>query len=430
MRILHLVHRYYPAVGGTERMIGRISEALTTAGHSVTVATSSAIDFDSVWRRAGQQVNEPHQVHNGVDIRYFAARYLPFARWSYPAVRLLGGGLGRFRVTRPLAYKMARLTPWLPALADWLKSNAGCGQFDVVAAMGVTFEGVIATGVSFAQRENIPIIIYPLLHLGADSKPGTDPLSRFYTLPHQLGLISEADAVIATSQTEADFLIKAGIAGDKITAVGPGIDPHEVRGGDGERLRQRLGLKTQTPIILPLGSQTADKGFVDIIHALTQVWSSNQAAHLIFAGAPSPLVERQIEAVPTPFRQNLTQMGQVDDPTRRDLLAAADIFCLPSRTESFGIVYLEAWLYRKPVVAARTWGVAGDVVVDGQDGLIVPFGDPEQLAQALLTLLDDSSLREKLGLAGYKKTMSNHTWAVKMPRITAVYEHFASRGSR
>ena len=64
------------------------------------------------------------------------------------------------------------------------------------------------------------------------------------------------------------------------------------------------------------------------------------------------------------------------------MLAAADVFAMPSRTDSFGIVYLEAWLYRLPVIAARTWGMS-DVVRNGEDGLLVPFGDVSVLAQTL-----------------------------------------------
>ena len=84
--------------------------------------------------------------------------------------------------------------------------------------------------------------------------------------------------------------------------------------------------------------------------------------------------ESYLSGLPEADRDRLFVLGAVGDDEKRDALAAATIFCMPSRTDSFGISYLEAWLYSRPVIAARTWGVM-DVVEDGYDGLLVPFGD-------------------------------------------------------
>jgi glycosyltransferase involved in cell wall biosynthesis len=82
---------------------------------------------------------------------------------------------------------------------------------------------------------------------------------------------------------------------------------------------------------------------------------------------------------------------------------------MPSRTDSFGILYLEAWLYRKPVIGARAWGMS-DVIRHGEDGLLVPFGDVPALAEAIGYLLDHPEIREAMGTSGEVKARTTYHW--------------------
>lgn len=113
-------------------------------------------------------------------------------------------------------------------------------------------------------------------------------------------------------------------------------------------------------------------------------------------------------------------LGPVSEDEKRDALAAADIFALPSRTDSFGIVYLEAWLYRKPVIGACTWGVT-DVIVDGKDGRLVPFGDVPALADTIAFLADNPDVRAAMGARGEQKVYTLHTWEHKHALVHQLY---------
>jgi glycosyltransferase involved in cell wall biosynthesis len=75
------------------------------------------------------------------------------------------------------------------------------------------------------------------------------------------------------------------------------------------------------------------------------------------------------------------------------------VFALPSSGEGFGLVFLEAMAFGKPVVGVAAGGVT-DIVRDGESGFLAPPGDPERLAQALQKLLSDASLRARFGAAG------------------------------
>jgi len=93
-------------------------------------------------------------------------------------------------------------------------------------------------------------------------------------------------------------------------------------------------------------------------------------------------------------------LGQVSEPEKLDRLARCSVFCAPSlHGESFGLVLLEAMAAQTPVVASDIDGYR-DVVTDDQDGVLVPPGDAAALAHALLTVIDDAQLGQRLVRGG------------------------------
>ena len=103
------------------------------------------------------------------------------------------------------------------------------------------------------------------------------------------------------------------------------------------------------------------------------------------------------------------------------LFRAADVFALPSRTESFGIVYLEAWAHALPVIGARA-GAVTEVIRDEIDGLLVQYGDSRAIADALLRLNQSPSWARSLGNAGYEKIGRCFTWDAVLERIGMAFE--------
>jgi len=126
--------------------------------------------------------------------------------------------------------------------------------------------------------------------------------------------------------------------------------------------------------------------------------------------------------LPPETSRHIRPLGFVAKATQADVLAATDILALPSRTDSFGIVFLDAWVNGKPVIGANAGGIPG-VVSDGIDGLLVPFGDVGALATALRTLLDDPALRARLGAAGREKVLRQYTWERITTAVRGVYTH-------
>ena len=116
--------------------------------------------------------------------------------------------------------------------------------------------------------------------------------------------------------------------------------------------------------------------------------------------------------MPAEVSEKVTLHGSIRQrPQLIEHYYAGDIFVLPSIcNDSFGIPVVEAMAAGSPVVASRSGGVV-ETVKDRETGFIVDKNDPQQLAQALLSLLEDDALRETMGRAGRQRALAKFTWA-------------------
>lgn len=416
MRVLHLIPRYYPARGGAETHMAELSQRLAAAGHQVMVATTDALSIEALWNHREARVEKMREECAGVQVARFPVRHLPLSALSYAAVRRLLWLMSRFSAPISLMTQIARVTPRVPALWKWLDTTKQ--RFDLVAGMGITFEPLLAAGLHFAREHDVPFVAYPLTHLGAGPLPGQDSLSAFYTMRHQVALVRSSDVAVMQTPSERKFYEGQGVPASRLPVIGPGVTPSELLGGRAESKWEKY--KVKDPIVLSLGTMSYDKGTVHLVKAMQELWSRGEQWELFLAGAPSGPFRRFLAESPSSLRRRIHLLGAVSEQEKRDLLAASEVFVMPSRTDSFGIVYLEAWLYRKPVIAANTWGVK-DVVSHGEDGWLVPFGDVPALAERISHVLAHPGEAKTMGIRGSKKVYQQHTWAHKYAQVEQIY---------
>ena len=416
MRILHVAPRYWPAVGGAESHIRELSQRLAAEGHAVTVVTTTAQSLDAFWSRQGQTASPATAKHADVQIVRFPVRHFPMPGIAFPAGRLLIWLLSRFHTRINWLHRLAAFTPWTPQLHEWLESTDEA--FDLVGAFSIVFEGLCNGALQYAKRRHLPFVLTPFTHLGAGSKPGSDRPSRVYTMRHQLDIARHSSALIAMTPTERDYYTTHGVDDNRIHVIGSGVTPTQLLGGDEQAFRCQFGI--ETPIVAYLNALAYDKGAITTIEALRRLWDQGYAVSLVMAGSMMADVRRYLAALPRTVRERVNVLGSIDEQTKRNLLAASSMLVNPSRIDSFGIVFLEAWLYRKPVIGSTAWGMA-DVVSEGVDGLLTPFGDAEALAAAIARLLCDQDLSSRFGAAGETKVYTQHTWERKYAVLSQIY---------
>ena len=424
MRVLHVIQRYWPARGGAERHLHEINTRLVADGHQVTVYTTDADDFQLFWDSRKRRLRSLTDTYAGVTIRRFRLRHLPASPIVFPVIRRLMADLANLPVdTRGLLRAVGQFTPWAPDLR--LALRAAGPAWDVAAGMTVTYDALMWPGAEWADRWGRPWLFYPLTHLGEGPRSA---MRRYYTMPHQLELSRRARWVFAQTDTEAAFLVEQGVAPDRVIVVGVGINLAEYGMGDGSRARQRLGLTPDTPLVLSLGTASRDKGTEDTLAAIRRLWATGHPVHLAVAGLMQDSFRRAYGRLPAGARARVHLLGSVDEADKQDLLAAADVLCMPSRADSFGIAYLEAWAYGKPVIGAQIAGI-GDIIAHGEDGLLVPFGAPGALAEALAALLDNPGWRALMGERGRAKVRQIYTWDQVYARVRPAYESYATAAS-
>ena len=143
-----------------------------------------------------------------------------------------------------------------------------------------------------------------------------------------------------------------------------------------------------------LANNSEEKGTVDLLQAAQILWEQGLDFQLVLAGPQMPNFSRFWQGYR--FMERVRCLGRISDGQKRDFLAAIDAFCLPSRSDSFGLVLLEAWVHGLPNVVYRAGGIA-DLVRHDHDGLLAPCGDAQALAALLSRIVLDAELRARLG---------------------------------
>jgi glycosyltransferase involved in cell wall biosynthesis len=282
------------------------------------------------------------------------------------------------------------------------------GHFDAVFAVGFPFTVFSFAAWKKSRASGAPLILTPFLHLAT---PG-DPVNRHYTRPHQIRLLREADAVIVVTGLEADAVAGWGIPRDRIVQVSMGFEPAEVCGGRGARFRESYRISAHRPLIGHLATLDPNKGTNDLVRsvlALNESRPADDPVYLALAGVSSPHFERFAEELPASSKRWLIRTGPLAVEEKADFFDAIDVFAMPSRTDSFGIVFLEAWANGKPVVAAAAGGVV-EVVDHDSTGVLVPFGDVEKLTTALDWLIHEPDTARRLGEAGRERVARGCSW--------------------
>jgi glycosyltransferase involved in cell wall biosynthesis len=151
------------------------------------------------------------------------------------------------------------------------------------------------------------------------------------------------------------------------------------------------------------------KGADELIAAVAQLRPKFPNLHLVLIGQGDDLVRLKTLAAKVSTTDTVHFIQGISREGLAACYARADIFALPSTGEGFGLVFLEAMAFGKPIVAAAAGG-ATDLVENEVNGLLVPAHNPEQLANALARLLNDEAFRSALGRRGLEKIHSQHSF--------------------
>lgn len=205
-------------------------------------------------------------------------------------------------------------------------------------------------------------------------------------------------AVITISEAIRTVLVEQGVPAEKIHRVHSALDPAPFQAPCPEApFRAEFGIGGGDPVVGMAAQFIHRKGHHVLLEAIPGVLEAHPRARFLLFGR-GPLLEEVVDRV---RKAGLTE--HVFFPGFRDdlpgLLPCLDILAHPALREGLGIILLQAAASAVPVVASRAGGIP-EAVVDGENGILVPPGDPAALAEALSSLLSDQGLAEAMGQAG------------------------------
>jgi D-inositol-3-phosphate glycosyltransferase len=220
-------------------------------------------------------------------------------------------------------------------------------------------------------------------------------------------VMGSADAIIVSTAQERDDLARLyQTSPHKVRIIPAGVDLGLFRSLDKTQARKELGL-SEKKVILYVGRIEPIKGLDILVSALALLEDMGDTRLLVVGGRPGQdeeLDRLKSLAARLGISDMVTFTGAVPQAELPTYYSAADVFVLPSYSESFGLVALEAMACGIPVVASRVGGPS-TFVKDGETGYLIPWRCPEPFAQRLDMLLSNPGLRDKMGEAARAKAL-------------------------
>ena len=233
--------------------------------------------------------------------------------------------------------------------------------------------------------------------------------------------------VIVTSNAVAAMFEKGGRRPSHVVQIANGVDVGRFAPAGDAPVRADFGIAADAPLVGAAARMDVWKGLEDFIDAAAIVHAARPAVRFVIAGgaiAGLESYEQALRARASALRLDgvLSFAGWKYGPDRMPgFYRSLDVFVLPSReAEPFGLVVLEAMAARTPVVATAHGGPL-EILTDGETGMLTPPRDPQAMANAILTLIDDPTKRQALGAAARARVEAHYDIAATVRRIEALY---------
>jgi glycosyltransferase involved in cell wall biosynthesis len=292
------------------------------------------------------------------------------------------------------------------------------GKFDVVHGLDV-YSAMALMVIPFARIYRIPCVL--TCHTVMDS-------AFLIFLQRLLGFaFRSADRLIAVSWASARFSHSLGFSEKRITVVPNGVDLSCFNGKiDAFLMRKELGIGNE-PLVVTVSRLIKRKSPGLLISAFAKVLKVVPGAKLVIAGSGREKddLSRQIQSLN--ITNSVFMVGRLTKGKVAQLMAAANVFVLPSKMESFGLTLLEASAAGVPVVCSNAGGIP-EVFQDGFNALLYPPGDDNAMAKAIIRLLQDRELAKTIS-ANAVETASKFTWEMTAERTLQVYKEVLQENS-
>jgi len=389
--ILIISHLYWPAVGGAERVFQKIAEGLARKGYKVDVLTSNVTSTELYYKKDAETYPVSHEVKNGVEIIRENVNN-PVFRFLKPIWVLVRRQPSLLNTIGPLVFG--------PHFFNSFREVFKRDYHYIIAGPVPTSAGFY--GLLFKKIKRAQLIIIPCMHIR----------DKLHTAVVSINLLKKADYIFALTQAETEFLVKKGIDKSKITVIGVGADNFILK----HPVVKTTRLKDY---VLYLGQEGGHKNIPLLIEAMKKIWEGGKKTKLVIAGARSQfslVIDDIIKNLPKKFQNKIIRLNNISEKKKIELLDNCLVVVNPSSYESFGIVFIEAWARKKPVIGADV-PATNKLIEHEKNGLLFEDKSVDDLEKKVLRIIRSKRLAQTLALNGYRKVKEEYNWEKIMGEI-------------
>ena len=424
--ILYLPTRYFPAISGAEFYLQRMAEILISKyRYKIDIFTSNAVDFRALRDPNGKIIRREEkqfEIVNNLKINRYPIRYENHLEEKIKNIKSIPV-YNSLKLSDECLKKFLKNGPYLAELLEFF-IDSGNINYDLIHTTFFPYFNLIISLI-LGKLLNRPVILTPFFHF-------SNPRYRDSSL---LEILRKFDMLIACTNLEKKYLInKVGIPDEKIKVIPMGVDYKKFEINNKESVKyynfkEKFFRKKEKKyqLVLYCGYKNHEKGTISILKAIPYILDKIRKIYFVFIGPSTMAYNREFSKI-----QKLTSAKIINftpdnltgyfDKKKISAFQEADIFIMPSRSDAFGIAYLEAWAAGKPVIGANI-GATPEVIRDNIDGFLVEYDNPTDIAEKVVKLLKNKRLRKRFGAAGKGKVIQNYTWEIVAEKTHRTYQH-------
>ena len=386
MRIIQVCERFPPSIGGLENHVYNLSYELSLRGHQVTVLTS---DIKNIGFFKIDRADRPYEkITDNFEVYRFKA-YPPGIPYA-----------SAYGIIPPLIKKLIKLKPSIIHIQSYMLIHS-----DITSIL--------------SKMKNIPTILTVHTFGDAPPRPHLGALMKFYI--HTLGKMNLkfARKIIVLTPNAAEYILQLGIEKEKICIIPNGIENNRFLNMPSPyRFKKKYGFDGK--MILFVGELSPRKGVQYLIKSMPKVLREIPDTTLVIVGIDRGF-QSHLEGLSNELGidNKVLFTGPVSNERLLEAYSACDVFVLPSEREGLPTVILEAMASGKPVVATNVGGNPY-VIENGVTGLLTNYGDETKLADAIIYLLENVGVREKMGKDA-RKRVKEFSWEKIAEETEKVY---------
>ncbi|MFX0032405.1 MAG: glycosyltransferase family 4 protein [Candidatus Hodarchaeota archaeon] len=422
--ILYLPTRYYPAISGAEFYIQNMAEILTFKyKQTIDIFTSEGIDFRSLRDSKGKSITKNNKLYadvNKLRINRFSINYNLSLTEKIKMVETINQ-YKNLKITQKSLLEYIKNGPFSSDLIEYFQNNKNV-KYDLIHTTFYPYFNLI-TSLIIGRILQKPVICTPFFHFSNPRYLNSDLLIA----------LKKFDKIIACTNLEKRNLIKLlEIPETRIEVIPMGVDYNKFNyniknNKKGYNFKQNFfkNGEKKYKMVLFCGYKNYEKGAISILKAIPLITKRLNKVYFVFIGPSTMAFNRELSKIQKIYNiriLNFTPDNLTGYYDKKKIAAfkEADVYLMPSRSDAFGIAFLEAWASRKPVIGANI-GATPEIIRNNFNGLLVEFDNPNEIADRVIYLLKRKRKRNKLGLQGQKIVIKNYSWEEVARKTNELY---------